>query len=547
MNSSTSQTSGNKPPSDPSDNTSRKMLEQMAESFGIDMTEFGDQAEEMWNKLTEMHESDPASYQSFLLNQMEQVKNHSAKSSIVPEKGFVVKTIMRESNLRKKVFINFCQHEAVRCPVDDNGERFDINARVSNVEIPLVTSALREFHDSTGADAYAIDVVVHPWCLTKCSSDGVFKNDIIALGMSSIEEDRKIHLDKQWKVIKSQYKGGVGQKGNDVHPFPMEGKKGREGESKSEDMEKVMEDPSTLLSSLHSFDNEVDPSFSLKTERAQSLKKTSLIQEIATTVSDEATQDDPSNGAADLKLKQSESINSNECHKAPAPTLMKELSSTRKNVPKDCDSSKPIKTEKEKPLAKQMKGFLNRSVAKRPIYEEPSTGDGASGDGGAYSRLLSKCKVVDTAKTVKTEKERPPRKNDTIDAESVKQMFSNLAEGLDTSCITTGEFRNRPSASRVRQHVNPIELTQNPTCMEEKKQVRISHTLKECANGSMVLEVDLSDTKASTIGDVEIEIVGNSLTIRTSCGGLVRYSHPRMSCAATAKLKKKKRQLLLTF
>ncbi len=277
----------------------REMIEQMAAELGIENTkDLQKEAKKMWDTLNQLHQADPASYQTFVQKQMKDAVAPNAnggnssgggsgcqqQKSIVPEKGFVVKTFVWEEEKngncspqqqRRKIFINFCTHMAIQCPTDDSGKKIQMNEiekeahqRTKNIHVPLVVSPLRTFKDKKGEYSYAIDVIVHPCCLVarNCS-----RADLVTLGMKAIEEDHfhvTCHREKkksnsdiggekmlmtsrtsmttsqggggdddeegipalqfdtssysQWKIINSQYKGGTGVKGIDVRPFPIE-------------------------------------------------------------------------------------------------------------------------------------------------------------------------------------------------------------------------------------------------------------------------------------------------------------------------------------
>ena len=523
-------------------NSVQNLLDQMARAFGKDGTKVDEEAGEVWKKLTELHESDPIAYQSFIRNQMEDAENHSAEGSIIPKKGFVVKAFTKGF----KVFINFCKHDAIRRPVDDCGEPLHVNASIVGIEIPLVVSELR-----TTLIAHTIDVVLHPWCLQKCSSNTIFKSDIVRLGIAAIEEDRNISVDKEWKFIKSMYKGGVGPKGDEVHPLPV-GKK--DGETDDGNVEKVMENPSTLLQSLHISKDDDDPSFSLKTEsEIAPKKKTKLIQEIGTIGEENETMKGLDKGEAEQK----------NCLKQPSPTLMKEVTSTRKKSPKECPTSNNTSQSTKKAknqLAKQMKGFLNRGnvTTRKPIYEQPSICDGTSGEGGTHCEFLSKCNVVNV--------ENPVKEEDKGLQSSMKKGFLNTRKGVavtkrnspDTNSSAARDNSGAVNAQTLHQLILDVAVdpdASSPELAEAKNHdtserkddaTPIPYSLKE-ENRATVLYVDLSGTRVSSISDVAIESIGNLLTIATNCGGLLRYHHPCVNNSVSARMKQKKRLLVVTI
>jgi len=262
-------------------------LEELAETFGVDSTALTKQAEAVWMQLNEAHESNPASYQKFIQKQMNRMKEETKKEkNVIPRKGFVVK-VFTKGQTRKKLFVNMCQHEAVRCPLGKGGTQLDVNASLVNIEIPLVVSEVRTCSDGNGADAVVVDVIFHPWCLSRGAINVDFKNDLTNLAILAIRDDRNLCLDTDWKYIKSQYKGGTGAMGMDVIPLSL----GRGGDKSKADavLENIMENPSSLLRTLTDTNHENnDHDFSLKTAKEERSRENSgiLIEEIGTTLNE---------------------------------------------------------------------------------------------------------------------------------------------------------------------------------------------------------------------------------------------------------------------
>ena len=374
-----------------------KVLNQMAEKFERDSSDMAKDATEIWNKLTELNQSDPSAYQSFVQKQFDEAKlfQQNTNPSIVPKKGFVVKAFLTKG--RSKLFINFCKHEVI-CSSSSSSSSGN---KSEEVAIPLVLSDMRETFDSSGSRVYAIDVVLHPSCLQKCSSHDIFKTNIVALGIESIKEDTKIEIETQWKFIKSQYKVGLGPTGQNVHPLSIRKKNVKI--TKEGDDDTIIMGPSTLSQSIKGSNIADNYSSSSKTKNEQSLrypraKEGSIsIQEIGSTCNggDEQTEGVEERSAANPFKEDGHNLNTSK----KSPTSMKELSTmrtcTRNKIEKDGQSAGTNEcTEKKVPLARQMQGFLNKTS--KAIYDKPSTGDGNSGEGGAYCKFLSKCQVVNS-------------------------------------------------------------------------------------------------------------------------------------------------------
>lgn len=87
--------------------------------------------------------------------------------------------------------------------------------------------------------------------------------------------------------------------------------------------------------------------------------------------------------------------------------LIQEVGKDKKPLIQEVEKEKP-KGKKGKPLTKQMKGFFNKTAAKKiEIYgEEGSSGDGQGGAGGSYARFMGKCKVVDTSTMSESEQKK---------------------------------------------------------------------------------------------------------------------------------------------
>ena len=569
--------------------TSQKMslrgdtsLNDMAKAFGLDVSTLGEQAESMWEMLNNLHDTDPAGYDNFIKDQIKEMNSAArGERTLTPEKGFVVKTFVKASNgtkdVLKKLFVNFCSHEAVEKPIDRYGEKVsDSTKDVANAQIPMIISSLRDFKDMSGSYCHTIDVVLNPWCLKRCTNDSLFKSQVVSLGLSSIREEKEVSMQAKWKLIRSSYKGGLGEKQMEVHPFSIDAKMlnrnnkmDLDDENKyPENINTIMNDPQSLLHSLKYNDETQNDLMTLETgKNSSNVKSRCLIQEI-----------DP----------QAESIEK-----------LETASNDSRMIHKDCSAG----VQGKQSLAKQMKGFLNKKESYRAIYQKPSTGDGTSGRGGSYSKFMSKCQVIDTADLASTSmsSKQPLSTDHTTEnlftsgmkkgfLKSKKNGFSGGSSEVD-ECDGYGHFdtefhaimkRTDPNFARafddkVRENssedfedaiktlVDGMDGSKKDTIIQNNKTdlnipIEPDHRLsgKDESNkqipykiidsgGSFGVCLDLSDTKVLTVDDVTVEICNDKLCVTTKCGKQLKYINAKISVNVTAKFKAKKKSLYLQF
>lgn len=515
----------------------QEALERLVESFGIDPAALGDQAESVWRQLNDLHESNPGSYQSFMQTQMNRMEEEAmAGKSIIPTFGFMVVVQVQavfKGRARKNIFVNMCQHEAIRCPLDEKGNQLDLNSRTAaNIEIPLVVSQVRSCSDENGLEALVADVIFHPCCLSRANVHLEFKADLVNLAIGAIREDRNLVLNNKWKHTTS---GGKG-KGMDVKPFSI-----GEGDKKSETnavLEKIMENPTSLLHTLGTSDRkENGRDFSLRTTNGGDggNKTGNLIVEIGASLS--------VNQEAEEELAESFS---NETNQSTRPTestlesneLMKQVSSSRKICSNSKTSPKPIV-----PLATKMKGFLIRDNAKSPALSETSNSANAiRGAEGIRSRLVSKCKVVDTS-----EEKSKPCSIDALSKTGVQWCSTDAhkesvigTQVKSSEAINAGAIHEMISELTIKEDVNKVARS------EESKSV-LPFTTKHSTNKSILLEVDLSSTLVTSSSNLKMETLDNQLTLTTTCGKHLCYYHPLVSDNVAAKFKKKEMKLVVSI
>ncbi len=543
-----------------------RSLDSMTEAFGLDVSSFGDEAENLWTMLNNLHDSNPAEYDLFIQQQMKEMKKARSQKTIIPDKGFVVKAFVVDksgtrNNSKKqqiKIFVNFCHHRAIETPVDANGDIVtDKTETLENAKVPMIISHVRDMKDTSGNESHAIDVILNPWCFKRCSCDSTFKYQMICLGLRSITEEKKILIQPNWKLIRSTYKGGTGNEESDVHPFHVDAKlmkqkndvgKGEQLGS-SQESNCIMDDPKSLLQSMRNETSSQDDMFQLETvqNKNSSTSKKVLIQE----------------------------INTNEDTKY-------EL--TRKVQP--IKASK-LKGEDES-LSTKMRGFLNKKEKYKTLYEKPSTGDGVKGTGGTYSNFMSKCQIIDTAALDKATEVPILMKQEKKDfANGMKKGFLKKKKVVTNE--GRGDFDVEFDAIMSRADPN-FARTFNGNCEDKLDEKEFEEAMKGLAGGmennngsknprevlhvpiepdkdanarsgtktkipfqilstkqEFTVQLDLSETNVSKIDDIIVEICGKELCVSTECGGQVKYIHPKIHDKVSAKFKRKTKLLSLIF
>jgi len=325
------------------------------------------EAARLWDTLNHLAD-DPIAYDNFMAKQLQHLDSNkdgevllnqktasSAVPPFVPLQGFVVKTFTHPDGT--KLFVNICHHgTAVKKPFDENGIVVaDSCQQLENIQIPLLISKQRNCFDGNNNKAMAVDVVVNSWCIHTCKKKTSFRTELVALAINSLKEEHSVKLETRgqipWKIIKSKYKGGLGNYATNPRPFEDS------QEPKSIKTKTVTESPLDLLKCREKQNEESQSKQGvLKIPQMDKAKKesTKLIQEIS----------------------------------GHQPAVAS--ASVTKNAP-----SKSSPSNKKGPVIKP--GFLNQCSTKKPLYSKGgSTNDGSSGTGG----LMSKCKVVDTAKHI---------------------------------------------------------------------------------------------------------------------------------------------------
>ncbi len=291
-------------------------VESLAKSFGINISDGQrKEAEQVWNTLNKLSESDPAAYNNFIKSQMEDMyrqesecssnRNNSTDSFIItPEKGFVIETSARVylGDVVKKehnalLFANFCHHNSINIPLDVAGNQIPIKNEAANkidlssIQIPFVISKYRkkrkETDDKTAELIFAVDIILHPWCISTCEKSESFRKDLSNLCLTYVQQEHRemfhsITLRQCKKVTGCSYKLGTGPIDCDVHPYVVNAS----NTPSPKLTDTIMESPSSLLRTISSSTEEDDGNETalnqeIKFSKPLVSKSKPLIQEIS--------------------------------------------------------------------------------------------------------------------------------------------------------------------------------------------------------------------------------------------------------------------------
>jgi len=118
--------------------------------------------------------------------------------------------------LPSQLFVNVCSHDGIQRPLDTQGNPVaEDRPSLDNIQIPLVVGDLRPTTDASGETVAAVDIVFNPWCIKMVESNNVFRAQIVELGLNWLQQEQHCKLERRWKVIKSKYKGGTGDRGGE--------------------------------------------------------------------------------------------------------------------------------------------------------------------------------------------------------------------------------------------------------------------------------------------------------------------------------------------
>ena len=290
-------------------------VKSLAESFGINISDGQRrEAEQVWDTLNKLSESDPAAYNDFIKSQMEEMyrqerdlsneQNDNKDSFIItPEKGFVIETSARVSlgDVVKKehnavLFVNFCHHNSINIPLDVAGNQISIEndahnkSDLASLQIPFVISKCRktkkEIDYNNTELIFAVDIILHPWCISTCDKSEPFRDDLCKLCLTFVQQEHReifhtISTIQCRRVIGCSYKFGTGPKNCDVHPYVVNAS----STSSQKLTDTIMESPSSLLrkisSSAEENGNEPTTNQEIKLSKPLESKSKPLIQEIS--------------------------------------------------------------------------------------------------------------------------------------------------------------------------------------------------------------------------------------------------------------------------
>uniref|UniRef100_A0A7S1XPG6 PIH1 N-terminal domain-containing protein n=2 Tax=Phaeomonas parva TaxID=124430 RepID=A0A7S1XPG6_9STRA len=265
-----------------------RRVKAMARQMGIDISSMGAQAEQMWSMLDDLATSDPEGYKKFIAQQAKEAEEggyHPSQQggdgaavapkrrSFRPRPALVIKTSLaapcriegKLKNAGYKLFINMCCHEAIEGPRNAAGHEVDIRAddavNASGLQIPLLVGAPRLMDG-----AVALDVVTNPAVTQTCAAAPMFLTQTMALVQRWVAQEVTVRMANQWKKLNAVYKGGLGPKGNEVIPFPLED---AEEQAKPQDQRTPnpnpkpapvdMDDPTSLLAGMSAAREESAP------------------------------------------------------------------------------------------------------------------------------------------------------------------------------------------------------------------------------------------------------------------------------------------------
>jgi hypothetical protein len=148
---------------------------QFAKKMGLDLSGLEPEAEEIWQKLNSMAETNEKEYVEFVAQSIQEGKDSGAaggdtasrKRTFRPDSSFSMQGItsggdgikIREGNKGKTLYVNFCGHKVVQIP-ELHGRRIEDMATADGLEIPLLLGELR--HISIGTvDCICLDAVLN--------------------------------------------------------------------------------------------------------------------------------------------------------------------------------------------------------------------------------------------------------------------------------------------------------------------------------------------------------------------------------------------------
>jgi hypothetical protein len=366
---------------------SRGLGARIAKQMGVQ--EFAEEAEAVMQQLDELA-SDPAEYAKVIASIMESGPDAALRlRTLKPDAHFAVTLQGREPDGMKigghrragTFYMNFVSHKAVQAPEMPNGHAA-VSARsivhTPGLSVPLAIGEMRAVPATAGCTAgSAIDVLVNPLVVEAAMDDYGFKTGLIQLAMQWIETEKKILLHRTWKEVEQgMYVGGRGAAGVDPLPFPLHKDQegcGQEGSSAEEGLVH-MDNPMDLLGAINKRDGSA------------------------------CHAADAEKGEEDFRIHLPGKADP--ARPSPSRPLISEVTAPASSVP---NTSSCRSSTKQGSAIK--KGFLQKASRNAPLYPKGSSEGGDGATGGAYSRLMSKCQVVDMSSMSPEEQKRAMREH----------------------------------------------------------------------------------------------------------------------------------------
>lgn len=344
-----------------------KAAKKFAQQMGLDLSGLEAEADDMWEMLNKMSVEEPAAYENFVDEQMRKQKaqdqegtNSQQGRMFRPKSGFCIKCMttgndgikVRDLSTKsgKDFYINFVYHEAIEPPKGRSGKAVldDRGPSADGLELPLLISPCRDIDSTT----LAVDVVFHPVVISRCKTYDLFRTQVIDLALSWIGQETGVQYNKKYEMIPWEYHGGRGADKKTPVLFPVDEVLQRQARENSAASDELLK---SVMNEKHS---------------------DKLISSDAPPIDGNVTS----------------SVGTSSCSKIQEVHHNGSENSEMSSKPKNQKRSAKKKT----PAVKR--GFLNNS--KSALY--PS-GSSEGHNGGAYSRLMERCQVVDTSALPKVE------------------------------------------------------------------------------------------------------------------------------------------------
>ncbi len=361
-----------------------------AKQMGLNLQGLELEAGEIWKKLNEMSEKDPAEYQRFVQEQSEGMKEMMStegkgKDASEKEEGRMFRPIARlslqtntiggdglkvreikdtkDSVTGKDMYINICCHDALSYARDSHGNEIKNNfALVSGLELPLLIGPLRNYD----ANTVAVDVVYHPTIVDYSINDKQFQKQMIDLALEWIEQERNIKFNKDFKISKKKYNCGLGDDQTGPVLCPVDPDNSKQN-PKNEDS---LQSPTNLLSSI------------LKDRDTTTMPQLNELNL----------------GTGQNQKKKPPSASTTASKSVDIFNIIPPASSGNDSTNSSTGSSNDAKTasaKTNKPIIK--KGFLQSEKNAGKLYPDGSTEGSGGATGGSLARIMDKCKVVNMA------------------------------------------------------------------------------------------------------------------------------------------------------